>query len=75
MKYWLIVANPVDRGVGQENSRLVMPNEVEQEVAHLAGQYPGEKIVAMKPMSLYTSQVKVTTTQFSINDKGEVVPV
>jgi hypothetical protein len=74
MKYWLVVANPVDRGVGNDNSRLSSPDNVEQEVAQLAGQFPGEKIVVMKPVAMYTTKVAVTTTQFSINDKGEVLP-
>ena len=74
MKYHLIVANPLDYGFTPENTKMCTADLVPLYVDELAGKYPNETIIEMKPNALYKTKYKVETTKFNINDKMEIIP-
>jgi len=74
MKYYLVVANPIDLGFDGKNTRLCIQPHIELNVEYLAAEYPGQPIVVMKPIATYQTKVDVKLTKFNINDKMEIVP-
>jgi len=74
MKYHVVVADPMDMGMGTDNARMCQLGHVEMVAAEMAEKYPGRPIVILKPYSMYQTKVKVDMTKFTINDKMEILP-
>ena len=74
MKYYLVVANPIDEGLTSANTRLCIEPHIDMNVKALAQEFPGKPIVVMKPIATYNAKVDVQLTKFNINDKMEVIP-